>query len=567
MEPLMSTALIEAEVKRFLRDNRPEVLCIKGKWGVGKTFAWRKWLADIGGDGTLKSNSYAYVSLFGLNSLDSLKYSIFEATVTPEHLLTGPDVSTVNALVRKGFDLGRKSKGLLEPILALAGAKDGGEALFRSAYMLVKNQLVCLDDLERAGDGLAQRDVLGLASALKEQRNCKVVLLLNDEEMAPDQKQEFERQLEKVVDVRLVFDPNPHEAAAIALSGNAEVEEMLRNRTIMLGIVNIRVIKKIERLAARLCAILAGTNKQVVEQAVASVVLGGWAELQPNEAPSFETLISYNRLVMSLKAGKGDDDDEEERPKWADRLENYDFTHADDLDLVIFDGVQNGFFDEQKLRGAAKALEVSIAHNSRDNSYAKAWDQYWHDLSVPDDKLLKDIQKGALENLAIINPVNLSGTAGLLREAGMNAEADDLIDRYVEARKDEGRAFFDLYEHHFMPSDAPDPRLITAFEAKRAAFVDAREPGQVLIRISAQQGWAEEDVELLASLTAEQLVAMFDAMKGPELRRSIQFAHTLARSGVEHAGTLSDRLAQAMKTMAARSYQTERRLKSWRVPL
>jgi hypothetical protein len=567
MEPLMSTALIEAEIKRFLRDNRPEVLCIKGKWGVGKTFAWRKWLAEIGGDGTLKSKSYAYVSLFGLNSLDSLKYSIFEATVTPEHLLTGPNVSTVDALVRRGFDLGRKSKGFLEPILALAGAKDGGEALFRSAYMLVKNQLVCLDDLERAGEGLAQRDVLGLASALKEQRNCKVVLLLNDEEMAPDQKQEFERQLEKVVDVRLVFDPNPQEAAAIALSGNTELEEMLRKRTIMLGIVNIRVIKKIERLAARLCAILAGTNKQVIEQAVASVVLGGWAELQPNEAPSFETLISYNRLVMSLKAGKGDDDDEEERPKWADRLENYDFTHADDLDLVIFDGVQNGFFDEQKLRGAAKALEVSIAHNSRDNSYAKAWDQYWHDLSVPDDKLLKDIQKGALENLATINPVNLSGTAGLLREAGMNAEADDLIDRYVEARKDEGRAFFDLYEHHFMASDAPDPRLIAAFEAKRAAFVDARDPGEVLTQISAQQGWNEEDVELLASLTAEQLIAMFDAMKGPELRRSIQFAHTLARSGVEHAKTLSERLAEAMKTMAARSYQTERRLKSWRVPL
>jgi hypothetical protein len=565
MEPLMSTALIEAEIKRFLRDNRPEVLCIKGKWGVGKTFAWRKWLAEIGGDGTLKSKSYAYVSLFGLNSLDSLKYSIFEATVTPEHLLTGPNVSTVDALVRRGFDLGRKSKGFLEPILALAGAKDGGEALFRSAYMLVKNQLVCLDDLERAGEGLAQRDVLGLASALKEQRNCKVVLLLNDEEMAPDQKQEFERQLEKVVDVRLVFDPNPQEAAAIALSGNTELEEMLRKRTIMLGIVNIRVIKKIERLAARLCAILAGTNKQVIEQAVASVVLGGWAELQPNEAPSFESLKSYNRLVMSLKAGKGDD--EGERPKWADRLENYDFTYTDDLDLVIFDGVQNGFFDEQKLKGAAKALEVSISHNSRDNSYAKAWDQYWHDLSVPDDKLLKDIQKGALENLATINPVNLSGTAGLLREAGMNAEADDLIDRYVEARKDEGRAFFDLYEHHFMASDAPDPRLIAAFEAKRAAFVDARDPGEVLTQISAQQGWNEEDVELLASLTAEQLIAMFDAMKGPELRRSIQFAHTLARSGVEHAKTLSERLAEAMKTMAARSYQTERRLKSWRVPL
>jgi|LADL02.1.fsa_nt_gi hypothetical protein len=561
----MSTALIEAEIKRFLSDDRAEVLCIKGKWGVGKTFAWRKWLAESGADGSLKSKSYAYVSLFGLNSLDNLKYSIFEATVTAEHLLTGPDVSTVNALVRKGFDLGRKSKGLLEPILALAGAKDGGEALFRSAYMLVKSQLVCLDDLERAGEGLAQRDVLGLASALKEQRNCKVVLLLNDEEMAPDEKREFERQLEKVVDVSVVFDPNPQEAAAIGLSGNSELGERLRKRTITLGIVNIRVIKKIERLAARLCAILAGFSNQVVEQAIAAVVLGGWAELQPNEAPPIETLKSYNRLVMSLKAAEGDDG--EARPRWADLLENYDFTHADELDLVIFDGVKSGFFDEQKLKSAAKALELSMAHNSRDNSYAKAWDQYWYDLSVPDDKLLKDIQNGALENLAIINPVNLSGTAGLLREAGMNAEADDLIDRYVEARKDEEKAFFDLYGHHFMASDAPDPRLVIAFDAKRASFVDARDPGQVLIQISAQQGWNEEDVELLASLTAEQLIAMFDAMRGPELRRSIQFAHTLARSGVEHAETLSERLAEAMKAMAARSYQTKRRLKSWRVPL
>jgi hypothetical protein len=186
---------------------------------------------------------------------------------------------------------------------------------------------------------------------------------------------------------------------------------------------------------------------------------------------------------------------------------------------------------------------------------------------VPDDKLLKDIQNGALENLAIINPVNLNGTAGLLREAGMNDEADDLIDRYVEARQDEGKAFFDLGEHHFMAGDAPDPRLIDAFETKRAAFVDTRDPGEVLIQVSTQRAWDEEDVELLASLTAGQLVAMFDAMKGPELRRSIQFAHTLAKSSVEHAETLSERLAEAMNTIAARSYQSKRRLKSWRVPL
>ena len=104
----MSTALIESEIKRFLRSDTPEVLCLKGKWGVGKTFAWRKWLSEVQDDLTLAATKYAYVSLFGLNSLESLRYSIFESTVTPEHLMTGPSVGTLDKLVRKGFELGRK---------------------------------------------------------------------------------------------------------------------------------------------------------------------------------------------------------------------------------------------------------------------------------------------------------------------------------------------------------------------------------------------------------------------------------------------------------------------------
>lgn len=561
----MSTALIEAEVKRFLRDERAEVLCIKGKWGVGKTFAWRKWLAEVGQDGTLKSKSYAYVSLFGINSLDSLKYSIFEATVTPDYMVKGPDVSTVDALVRKGFSLSRKSRGFLEPILALAGAKDGSEALFRSAYMLVKNQLVCLDDLERAGEGLEQRDILGLVSSLKEQRNCKVVILLNDEEISADQRDEFKRQIEKAVDVSLVFDPTPQEAASIALSGDTELEQMLRQRTIALKIVNIRVIKKIERLAVRLHEILEGSSSQIIEQAMGSVVLGGWAELQPNEAPTLATLKSYNRLVMSLTAGR--DDNTDERPLWERRLEDYDFSHADEFDLIIFDGIRMGFFDEQALKNAAKALETSIGRQSRDNSFQRAWDQYWQDLSVPDDKLLADILQGALENLNVIDPVNMNGTIGLLRESGMSEQADELIDRYVEARSNEGKEFFDIRDLHFMANDTVDSRLVTAFDSKRASFVDDRDPGQVLVDISGKDGWNDEDVQLLASLTAEELLAVFDAIKGPQLRRSIQFVHRLARSGIEESATIKRTFEDAVRMMAARSDQTRRRLKSWRIPV
>jgi len=558
----MSTALIEAEIKRFLRDSNPEVLCLKGRWGVGKTFAWRKWLSETQSDLTLKK--YAYVSLFGLNSLDSLRYSIFENTVTPDHLLTGPSVSTVDALVRKGFDLSRKSKSVLEPFMALMGAKDGGEALFRSAYMLVRDQLVCLDDLERAGEGLSQRDVLGLASSLKEQRNCKVVLLLNDEEMDENEKAEFERQLEKVVDIPLVFDPNPEEAAAIAIAGDAELSKLLRQRTVQLGIVNIRVIKKIERMALRLHAILKEFPGQVLEQAVSAVVLGGWAMLQPGDAPPFAALKSYNRLIAQIKATG--EDEPEQRPKWLEKLDGYPFVYTDDLDTTVFDGIRNGYFNEVALIEEAKKLAAALVQNSRNNSFSRAWDQYWHDFTVSDDKLLDDIFSGAMENLKTITPVNINATARLLRESDRDRQADQMIDAYV-ATREEAKPFFDLSEHHFMADDKPDPRLADQFAAKHATFVDTRDPRQMLIEISSRHGWNDDDIELLASLTQEQLVKMFKSIKGPELRRSVKFAHQLARSGTEDAERLAATLAEAMQEIAASSPHSRRRLKSWGVPL
>jgi hypothetical protein len=48
------------------------------------------------------------------------------------------------------------------------------------SFLSVKNYLICFDDLERKGKHLRLVDVLGLASMLKERRNCKVVLILNE---------------------------------------------------------------------------------------------------------------------------------------------------------------------------------------------------------------------------------------------------------------------------------------------------------------------------------------------------------------------------------------------------
>jgi hypothetical protein len=74
----VSVALIENEIRRLLSTKDPEVVCIRGRWGVGKTFAWRHYLADAHAQkGDIALKCYAYVSLFGMNSLDDFQVRRF----------------------------------------------------------------------------------------------------------------------------------------------------------------------------------------------------------------------------------------------------------------------------------------------------------------------------------------------------------------------------------------------------------------------------------------------------------------------------------------------------------
>ena len=41
-------------------------MCLRGKWGIGKTYAWNRLLQDAIADNQVALPFYAYVSLFGL---------------------------------------------------------------------------------------------------------------------------------------------------------------------------------------------------------------------------------------------------------------------------------------------------------------------------------------------------------------------------------------------------------------------------------------------------------------------------------------------------------------------
>ncbi|MEZ9187686.1 P-loop NTPase fold protein [Vibrio splendidus] len=72
----MSVANTRKKIEKFLLSEIPEVLVIKGDWGVGKTFTWKKFFQEIREENHIALEHYSYVSLFGIESLHELKRSM-----------------------------------------------------------------------------------------------------------------------------------------------------------------------------------------------------------------------------------------------------------------------------------------------------------------------------------------------------------------------------------------------------------------------------------------------------------------------------------------------------------
>jgi hypothetical protein len=93
----------------------------------------------------------------------------------------------VGATARRGIGsrlFGRRrrdSRQSLNAVLETFAGKGATDIVQAAAFASIRDQIVCIDDIERKGKDLRTMDVLGLVSLLPEHRLCKVVLILNDE--------------------------------------------------------------------------------------------------------------------------------------------------------------------------------------------------------------------------------------------------------------------------------------------------------------------------------------------------------------------------------------------------
>jgi hypothetical protein len=498
-----------------------------------------------------------------LNSLDDLRYAIFENTVSGAKIGEDPDSATFNELITDK-DKARKLGNIVEWGAAFFNRKGISDLISKSAFLMVRRQIICLDDLERAGSMLGAREVLGLTSQLKEERKCKIILLLNDEEH--DDKSEFERQLEKVADITLVFDLSPTEAVAIALTDDSQTAKLLRPRIVALGITNIRVIKKIERLAVRLVELLKDREPQIIDGAVTTLAVAGWAVHQPKLAPTTAFLRTYSRISISMRSGREKVD--EETARFRALIEDYPFHGTNALDSLIIDGAEAGYFIEKEIVAIADQITRERSESSADAQFTAIWENLYHGSLVTDDnEFLDSLVAASMAEARAISSLNINGTVLLLRECGRDNDAEIVIQRFVEVNRDRGVEFFNIANHHFIRSDELDLGLRHAFEQQRSTHVDSRNPLDVARDIGARRSWSDADALLLAKLSVEDFVEVFEGLRGDELQHAVQMILAVGRSNAEGHESVRETSTQALRQIAGKSKLRARKVRAFGVDL
>lgn len=551
----MSLDNVRREIRRFLESDAPEVLVLKGAWGIGKTYTWNKLLKDAQNAGGIKLKKYSYVSLFGINSLDSFKFAIFEQQIDTNLIGTEPNLDTFRTNTASVLaSLGKKSVHFFQ---GLPFVRNLTPALESVSFLSLSRTLICVDDFERKGSKLSAKDILGLLSALKEQKKCKIVLVLNDSSFEEDSLKEYEKYKEKVVDIELYFNPSSAECVDIALGDDTPTATKLRENVVLLNINNIRIIKKVERLALLLSSNLSSYEREVLHQALHSLVLFAWSYYVKGEhvpSPDYLKRIGYRMFGL----------DEEEVPDkeklWQSILSEYNYQVTDEFDLVIARTVETGYVDESALHEQAKKINERVIAAKADSSFEDAWRRYHDSFSSNEEEVIQGIYESFKKNTKYINPLNLNGTVRLLRDLNRDEQADELIEHYIKTRKDE-KKLFDLEEYPFA-GDIDDKAIVERFRKIKEETREHKSLKEVLEAIAGKDSWGGNDAEVLANASVDEYFNLFKSEQGRHLGKWINACLKFGRfnNASERDKQIAGKATEALQRIGRESELNARRV-------
>ncbi|WHS99346.1 MAG: hypothetical protein LZT29_02346 [Pantoea stewartii] len=552
----MSLQSIRNQILKFASESAPCVIAINGDWGVGKTFAWNKFLLEAKEKEMLSADKYSYVSLFGMASLENLKLSIFENAVSKESIGCEPSLKSFRENTIGTIET--FSRGAITKLKNVPYVKMAAPAIEAWSFMSVSNYLVCIDDLERKSDSLKTKDIMGIISLLKEQKKCKVVLLLNEGAL---NNEEYALFREKVIDIEINFSPTSQECTQIAFSSKKEYHDELISSIEALNVNNIRVLKKIEKMIESVWGGFNNVEDNVKVQFIRTLTLVSCSHFlsKSNDAIPNLTFIEGYKPVFNLDGTSPEGNEK----TWRRFLTRYGYHRTDDFDLGIVRLVKQGYVDMTDFEILIEVANEKELQNKKTKSFAKAWEIFHDSFDDNEQEVINAFCIAVRESAQSISPNDLDSVINVLRGLGESSKASELIDFYIIERETTPELFNMKDYANLRPVD--DTELKVKLQNAFDSTVKKRSLEEVLQSLVGRSGWSEDDIDVLDNATEDDYHRLFKDFHGLSLTSIV--AASLKFEGIGNASekmiSITSKVRNALEKISSESTLNKMRMKKF----
>ncbi len=537
------------ELKAFLGHGDQRVLLLHGRWGTGKTYFWNNFVRTQ--REYVENQFYSYVSLFGATSIADVKASI---------VLGGESQRDSKGLAlrwhhtKKWFLRKRRYFDQLSvPYLG-----DVGALIPKAEELLIKDFLVCFDDLERRNRKLDLKQLFGLVSVLKEQNQCRVVIICNEEELSKRDCEALNKYREKVVDRELTYNPQFAENFRVVFFND---EPAIREVFDRLRLNNIRVfqqthwciryfetflqgchaifIQRFHQQCAKLAAVHFVYSKDVGLEAVRSRswMLEGWRART-------ETTDAASEVIQQLQFMPSDADD------------------------FIISYLRDGYCNTRELKPVIDRLNHEHKRSEADIEVGHFWDRVW-DTYAHDTATVTDAAKALLRKYHSYLPFRY--TVDVLKFVKrIDPNFDD--EQFKELAANALIPTADLATLRDILANCRSEAIQKAAKGREIALKPRKTVTELVMALGESDGWSPADFSMLNEYSEDELLDWASNATEPNIMYSL--AQAIARGQLESADNYKgdevgrkfrrvfDRLADKSTLDAQRTIRNDERIRT-----
>ncbi len=496
-------------------------------------------------------NSYAYVSLFGLNSISDVSQAIFRNTTSGGAIGQPSSLKTYAENTNEIFRMmGRKTIGALGKF-EIPYTKDLAPAFaFGAMELVVRERIICLDDIERRGEDLRVKDVLGIVSNLREQKSCRVVLILNEDELRSE-KEEFRLYFEKVIDVSVCYEPTPDESGLIAIQSGGRVNENVRSVCAKLSINNIRIIRRVLKFVELAFEEIGYFDWRVQEEVILKITVIVWGQF--GGGPPIEFLTKRYHLAMDRKNFA------QQEIYWASILDSVHWSFDPKNDSVLSEGIQRGYFGIEELRAYGRGRHTNVEALMRRDAFRKAWIPFHDSFESNEAEVADSLYVGLKNNYSEVNAISASSVIEILRELGRDDQANELVEIYVNGEEQD---ITEVFRTARLFGGVKDLGLREALIKKESEIRPQKSVADLLIGIAEGKGWLSEDEHVFNHFSEDDFFSLFTSAKGDQrsalINGALFFSKILNATAFQRS--ISRKAIEALRRISAGSPLNKRRV-------